>query len=70
MDLNSWTVKTVGDVAISLEKAQGEEALWTTNTTVVVLSTMSNGSAAKSRSSITCLRYGQQGHMQNKCPVH
>jgi hypothetical protein len=31
MDLNEWTVKEVGDIAIRLEKAQGEESLWTSS---------------------------------------
>jgi hypothetical protein len=36
MDPNSWTVQVVGDIAIRLEKAQGEETLWTTTKPVVV----------------------------------
>jgi hypothetical protein len=31
MDPNEWTVKEVGDMTIRLEKAQGEESLWTSS---------------------------------------
>jgi len=34
MDPNEWTIKEVGDIAIRLEKAQGEESLWTTSVTL------------------------------------
>ena len=68
MDPNSWTVQTVGDIAIRLEKAQGEETLWTTNKTVVVPSVMSSGSSGKN-APVTCYRCGQKGHMQAQCPV-
>jgi hypothetical protein len=44
MDLNSWTVQNVGDIAIRLEKAQGEETLGTTTKPVVVPSGVSGGS--------------------------
>jgi hypothetical protein len=37
MDPNAWTVKDVGEIAIRLEKAQGEETLWTTTTKTAVV---------------------------------
>jgi hypothetical protein len=36
MDPNSWNVQDVGDIAIRLEKEQGEETFWTTTKPVVV----------------------------------
>jgi hypothetical protein len=70
MDLNAWTVKDVGDIAIRLEKAQGEESLWTTSkpaSTSVLPSVVSSGSSGKSPT-VTCYNCGRTGHMKNWCP--
>jgi hypothetical protein len=70
MDPNQWTVKDVGDIAIRLEKAQGEEFLWTTSkpsVSVVLPSGVSGGSSTKN-TSVTCYHCGRLGHMKNKCP--
>jgi hypothetical protein len=70
MDPNQWTVKDVGDIAIRLEKAQGEESLWTTSkpsASVVLPSGVSGGSSTKN-TSVTCYHCGRFGHMKNKCP--
>jgi hypothetical protein len=48
IDPNQWTVKDVGDIAIRLEKAQGEESLWTTSkpsASAVLPSGVSGGSS-------------------------
>jgi hypothetical protein len=68
MDPNAWTVKDVGDIAIRLEKAQGEESLWTTSkpTASGVPSAMSDGSSLK-KSTVTCYKCGRIGHMKNQC---
>src|SRR6476620_4645119 len=49
MDPNAWTIKAVGDIAIRLEKAQGEESLWTTSKPSASgsPSAMSDGSSLK-----------------------
>jgi hypothetical protein len=70
MDSNAWTVKDVGDIAIRLEKAQGEESLWTTSkpaSTRVLPSVVSNGSSKKSPP-VTYYNCGRTGHMKNWCP--
>jgi hypothetical protein len=70
MDPNQWTVKDVGDIAIRLEKAQGEESLWTTSkpsASVVLPSGVSGGNSVKN-TSVTCYHCGRLGHMKNKCP--
>ena len=54
MDPNSWTVQDVGDIAIRLEKAQGEETLWTTTKPVVVPSGVSGGSGFVKNTGVTC----------------
>jgi hypothetical protein len=68
MDPNAWTVKDVGDIAIRLEKAQGEESLWTTSKPIAsgLPSTMSDGSSLK-KSTVTCYKCGRIGHMKNQC---
>jgi hypothetical protein len=68
MDPNAWTVKDVGDIAIRLEKAQGEESLWTTSkpSTSVLPSVMSSGGSMKNPS-ITCYNCGRTGHMKSQC---
>jgi hypothetical protein len=53
MDPNSWTVKDVGDIAIRLENAQGEETLWTTTKSVVVGSGVSNGGGFVKNTALT-----------------
>jgi hypothetical protein len=60
MDPNAWTVKDVGDIAIRLEKAQGEESLWTTSkpSASVLPSTVSSGSSLKS-TSVKCYKCGR-----------
>jgi hypothetical protein len=70
MDLNQWRVKDVGDIAIRLEKAQGEEFLWTISkpsASVVLPSGVSGGSSTKN-TSVTCYHCGRLGHMKIKCP--
>jgi hypothetical protein len=70
MDPNQWTVKDVGDIAIRLEKAQGEESLWMTSkpiASVVLPFGVSGGSSAKN-TSVTFYHCGRLGHMKNKCP--
>jgi hypothetical protein len=69
MDPNAWTVKDVGDIAIRLEKAQGEESLWTTSkpSTSVLPSVVSSGSLGKSPT-VTCYNCRRIGHMKNRCP--
>jgi hypothetical protein len=70
MDPNQWTVKDVGDIAIPLEKAQGEESLWTTSkpsASVVVPSGVSGGRSTKN-TSVTCYHCGRLRHLKNKCP--
>jgi hypothetical protein len=70
MDPNQWTVKDVEDIAIRLEKAQGEESLWTTSkpgASVVLPSGVSGGSSVKN-TSVTCYHCGRLGHMKNTCP--
>jgi hypothetical protein len=66
MDPNEWTVKEVVDIGIRLEKAQGEESLWTSSkpTASGGLSTMSNGSSAKN-ATVTCYKCGRIGHMKS-----
>jgi hypothetical protein len=68
MDPNAWTVKDVGDIAIRLEKAQGEESLWTTSkpSASVLPSAVSSGSSVKN-TLITYYHCGRLGHMKNKC---
>jgi hypothetical protein len=68
MDRNEWTAKDVGDIAIRLEKAQGEESLWTSSkpTASGGPSAMSNGSSAKN-STVTCYKCGRIGHMKSQC---
>jgi hypothetical protein len=68
MDPNAWTVKDVGDIAIRLEKAQGEESLWTTSkpSTSVLPSVVSSGSSGRSPA-VTCYNCGRTGHMTNRC---
>jgi hypothetical protein len=68
MDPNAWTVKDVGDIAIRLEKAQGEESLWTTSkpSTSVLPSVMSSGGSMKNPS-ITCYNCGRTGHIKSQC---
>jgi hypothetical protein len=69
MDPNAWTVKDVGDIAIRLEKAQGEETLWTTTTkSVVVPSGMSSGSGFVKDTTLTCHNCGRTGHIKKRCP--
>jgi hypothetical protein len=68
MDPNSWTVQDVGDIAIRLEKAQGEETLWTTTKPVVVPSGVSGGSGFVKNTGITCFGCGRPGHIQKRCP--
>jgi hypothetical protein len=69
MDPNSWTVKDVGDIAIRLEKAQGEETLWTTTKPVVVGSGVSNGGGFVKSSALTCYKCGRIGHVKQFCPM-
>jgi hypothetical protein len=60
----------VGDIAIRLEKAQGEESLLTTSkpaSTSVLPSVVSSGSSGKSLA-VTCYNCGRTGHMKNRCP--
>jgi hypothetical protein len=66
MDPNAWTVKDVGDIAIRLEKAQGEESLWTTSkpTARGLPSTMSDGSSLK-KSTITCYEWSDRTHEES-----
>jgi hypothetical protein len=54
MDRNSWTGKDIGDIAIRLEKTQGEETLWTTTKPVVVGSGVSNGGGFVKNLALTC----------------
>jgi hypothetical protein len=70
MDPNVWTVKDVGDIAIRLEKAQGEETLWMTTTkSAVVPSGMSSGSGfVKNTTTLTCYNCGRTGHIKKRCP--
>ena len=71
MDPNEWTVKEVGDIAIRLEKAQGEESLWTTskpNASVLPSAVMSSGSSLKN-TTVTCYNCGRTGHMAKNCRV-
>jgi hypothetical protein len=63
MDPNSWTVQDVGDIAIRLEKAQGEETLWTTTQPVVVPSEVSGGSGFVKTTGVTCFGCGRPGHL-------
>jgi hypothetical protein len=67
MDPNSWTVQDVGDIAIRLGKAQGEETLWTTTKPVVVPSGVSGGSGFVKNTGITCFGCGRPGHIQKRC---
>jgi hypothetical protein len=62
MDSNEWTVKEVGDIAIRLEKAQGEESLWTSSkpTASGGPCAMCNGSSAKN-ATVTCYKCGRIG---------
>jgi hypothetical protein len=68
MDPNSWTVQDVGDIAIRLEKAQGEETLWTTTKPVVVSSGVSSGGGSVKNTGVTCFNCGRTGHIQKRCP--
>jgi hypothetical protein len=68
MDPNSWTVHDVGDIAIKLEKAQGEETLWTTTKPVVVPSGVSGGSGFVKNTGVTRFGCGRPGHLQKRCP--
>jgi hypothetical protein len=70
MDPNQWTVKDVGDIAIRLENAQGEESLWTTSkpSASVVLPSGVSGGCSVENTSVTCYHCGRLGHMKNKCP--
>jgi hypothetical protein len=68
MDLNFWTIQDVGDIAIRLEKAQGEETLWTTTKPVVVPSGVSGGSGFGKNTDVTCFGCGRPGHIQKRCP--
>jgi hypothetical protein len=68
MDPNSWTVQDVGDIAIRLEKAQGEKTLWTTTKPVVVPSGVSGGSGFVKNTGVTCFGCGRPGHIQKRCP--
>jgi hypothetical protein len=67
MDPNSWTIQDVGDIAIRLEKAQGEETLWTTTKPVVVPSGVSGDSGFVRNTGITCFECGRPGHIQKRC---
>ena len=68
MDPNSWTVRDVGDIAIRLEKAQGEETLWASNAKSIatVTGTVSSGSSQKSANKF--FKCGQTGHYLKDCP--
>jgi hypothetical protein len=68
MDLNSWTFQDVGDIAIRLKKAQGEETLWTTTKPAVVPSGVSGGSGFVKNTCVTCFGCGRPGHIQKPCP--
>jgi hypothetical protein len=68
MDPKSWTVQDVGDIAIELEKAQGEETLSTTTKPVVVPSGVSDGSGFVKNTGVTYFRCGRPGHIQKRCP--
>jgi hypothetical protein len=67
MDPNSWTVQDVGNIAIRLEKAQGEETLWTTTKPVVVPSRVSGGSGFVKSTGVTCFGCGRPGYIQKRC---
>ena len=71
MDPNSWTVRDVGDIAIRLEKAQGEETLWTSSAKPIATATgtISSGS---SRNSDHCFisAVPQTGHFLKDCPTN
>jgi hypothetical protein len=60
MDPNAWKVKDVGNIAIRLEKAHGEESLWTTSkpSASVLPSGVSGGSSTKN-TLVTCLNQPQ-----------
>jgi hypothetical protein len=68
MDRNSWTVQDVGDIAIRLEKAQGDETLWTTTKPVVVPFGVSSGGDFVKNTGVTCFGCGRTGHIQKLCP--
>jgi hypothetical protein len=68
MDPNSWTVQDAGNIAIRLEKAQGEETLWTTTKPVVVPSGVSGGSGFVENTGVMCFGCGRPGHIQKRCP--
>jgi hypothetical protein len=68
MGPNLWTVKDVGDIAIRLEKAQGEESLWTSSHYSAGPSGVSNGSFSKS-TNVTCYGCGKEGHIKRNCPT-
>jgi hypothetical protein len=64
--LDRW--QDVGDIAIRLEKAQGEETLWTTTKPVVIPFEVSGGSGFVKNTGVTCFGCGRPGHIQKRCP--
>ena len=68
MDPNSWTVRDVGDIAIRLEKAQGEETLWASNAKSIATVTGSITSGSSQKSANQCFKCGSTDHFQRNCP--
>ena len=69
MDPNNWTVKEVGEIAIRLEKAQGEESLWTTRTTSLLGSGSGQSGSNSGSGTVKCFNCGQLGHVRKQCPL-
>ena len=69
MDPNQWTVKEVGDIAVRLEKAQGEESLWTSKVSASLGNSAGHTAGYSSGPSpLKCFNCGQVGHVRKHCP--
>lgn len=64
MDPNEWKVSDVGEIAIRLEKAQGEESLWSTSNVTSVPFVSCEGDSSKS--TVRCFGCGKEGHIKRR----
>jgi hypothetical protein len=67
LDPLEWKVEMVGDIALRIEKARGEESLWSSKPKASLQPQPQNTSGAQ-KDAKTCHTCGQVGHMQRNCP--